>query len=551
MAILHMRFLKLFSILFFCLICTLLSGCASFPNERDGEIVWQSAPQAPVWISHELKTSPSILWFVGKGTSGRSKKIAFSKARSAAYEKIWGWFSIQGIRVVPQERIFYEATWAKNSPLAPKYSFSLENCHQISSPTICDNWFVQRARHPERRESWVLVSVETAFLEKLKESFLSEDKNRLTRMLERDRSIKESLSKDSALPAILALEKNQLSSSLFHSQTMMSSDSRQQLERLDQKTFGEIWTIRRSLTLSPYKTLPASLTVPVGESIRIPFRWKLFFRINGKVTFVKGLPLDLFLDPSRRFPDFPFLFLFPPSGFSEKRIVWPYQSLVLSGDLASLQKIRRSPWIEKKCGVTDYAGVASCVLSRILILRHRGRICVRPFDEESHRIPNVFRGMTSCLPVSFYHRRELHGVSLKITVDRGFDQPFLKKLSQQLQVRGFLIHPGEANRYTGNLHVLSVNRKRVGGATLYSEVLSFRARLVDQNGVVRWGRTIISRGFGFSGGEAERDAVKWMVVRVVRSMDRSVRRYNDPIASSFLGRMVPIRNALVPWALNR
>jgi hypothetical protein len=504
-----------------------------------------------VWVSHQINTSPDILWFVGKGTSGRSKKIALLKAQTAAYRKIWEWFSLKGIRVFPQERRFYESTWAKASPFISKDGFSLGKCHHRHSPTICDNWFVQRTSHPERQESWVLVSVETGFLEKLKEVFLSEDKKRLARMLERDRSIGASLSQGFAMPAIFALEKNQLSSSFFHSQRLMSPSRKKQLERLDQKTFSELWTIRRSLTLSPYKIPASSLIVPVGEPISIPFHWKLYFRINGKVVPVKGLPLDLFLNPSRHFPDFPFLFLFPPSGFSKNKIIWPYQSLFLSGDLASLEKIRRSPWIDKNCSDTDPDGVARCVLTRIQIMRHRGKICVRPSIEENQPIPNVFRGMSSCLSVSFYHRRELHGMSVTMTVDRALAQPFLNKLVQKLEEKGFLIHPGELNRYSGELHVLSVNRKRVGDATLYSESLSFRGKLVDQNGVVRWGETVLSRGFGFSEREAERDAVSRMVFRVVRSIDRSVRGYDNPINSSFLGRMIPIRNPLVPWVLNR
>lgn len=548
MTIFCQRSLQFFLSVFFFL---LFSACARFPDESSGGVLWQSSPQIPVWVSHQLKTSPSLLWFVGKGVSGQSKEIAFSRAKSDAYRKIWEWFSYRKIRVLPAERRSIESIWEHGSPLRAKANFSLVSCHHTVSPTLCDNWFVQRSRHPEKREAWVLVSVEVTFLEKLKKAFLSEDKQLLSRMLLRDQAITESLSRGAALPAILALEKNQSSLSLFHSQTLMSSHRRQQLKRLSQKTFEEIWTIRRSITLSPYKLSKASLIIPVGEKIRIYYNWKLFFRMNGKTYLVKDMPLDLFLDPSRHFPDFPFLFLFPPSGFSEKRTLWPYQSLFLAADIASLEKIRRSPWVEKKCVVTNSAGVSHCVLTHVFVLRHKGRLCVRPFAGGGRSIPNVFKGMISCFPVSFYHRREIHGISLNLNVDRTLHQSFLQKLSEQLQDKGFLIHEGASNRYIGGLHVLSVDSESVGYATLHSESLLFHARFVDQNGTVRWERKIISRGFGFSKEEAEMDSVNRMVARIVRSMDRSVRTYNDPINSSFQGRMIPMRNALMDWVLNR
>lgn len=539
-------FLPVFVVLFF-----LLSACARFPDEGNEGILWQSSPQIPVWVSHQLVTSPNVLWFVGKGVSGQSKEIAFSRARSVAYGKIWKWFSHRGIRVLPAEQRVIESTWKQSSSLIMKSRFPLGTCQKTVSPNICDSWFVQRSRHPERKEVWVLVSVESAFLEKLKKLFLLEDEKRLSRMLLRDRDVTESLSKGAALPAIVALEKNQLSSSRFHAQRLMPLRRRLQLERLSQKTFEEIWTIRRSITLSPYKLSRASLIIPVGENIRIPYNWKLFFRMNGKIYLVKGLPLDLFLDPSRHLPEFPFLFLSPPSGFSEKKILWPYQSLFLGADLASLEKIRKSPWVEKKCAVTDSDGVAHCVLTHVFVLRHKGNLCVRPFEKGQRSIPNVFKGMVSCLSVSFHHRREIHGISLYLDIDRTLHQPFIKKLREQLQSKGFLIHEGASNHYIGSLHVLSVDSESIGGTTLYSESLLFQARLVDQNGIVRWERKMSSRGFGFSRKEAERDSVNEMVVRIRRSMDQSVRVYEDPVASSFQGRTIPIWNALVGWVSNR
>jgi hypothetical protein len=551
MTIVFLRSIKLVILFTFCLTWTFLSGCASFPDDKNGGVIWQSSPRTPVWVSHQIETSPGLLFFVAKGFSGQSKKTAFMKAQIAAYGKIWEWFAHKGVRVLPEERHAYEARWSGQSSWSSKSVFSLEKCRQPLSPTVCDAWFVQRVSHPERREAWVLVSVERPLLGMLMESFLKQDEDRLKKMLLRDRMIDHQLSVGEALPAILGLERNQSSSSLFHSQTRLPSAERDALERLDQKTFGEIWTIRRSLTLSPYKIPHSSFIVPVGKFIKVPYRWKLFFRMHGNVFLVKGVSLDLFLDPARQFPDFPFLFLFPPSGFTEKEVVWPYQGLFLSADLALLEKIRRSPWIDKKCGMTDSGGIANCTLKKILILRHQGKICVRPFPERGHPMPKVFRGLTSCLPVSFYHRRELHGFSLKIAVDPKLDSVFLKKLVEMLKSKGFLIQSGGRNRYSGSIRVISVNRKSVGGATLYSESLLFRARLVDQNGVVRWGRTMATRGFGFSGKDAERDAVDRMVGRVVRSMDQTVRIYHDPIASSFLGRLIPIRNALVSWVINR
>jgi hypothetical protein len=523
------------------------SACASFPDESEKGILWQSSPQIPVWVSHKLETTPNLIWFVGKGISSTSKKVALSRAQSAAFERIWEWFSQRGIRVLPAERQLMESHWNKTVPVSPFTSLSLENCHDAHSPTICDQWLVQRSIHPERREAWVLVSVETAFLKKLEGMFLFEDKKRLRNMILRDHEVTEQLSNGNALSAIRSLEKNQLSTSRFHSQKMMSSLRRQQLEMLSQKTFMELWTIRRSITLSPYRISQKSLIVPVGKRIHIPYDWALFFRMNRKTYFIKGLSLDLFLDPPRHFPDFPFLFLFPPSGFSEKKILWIYQGLFLGGDFASLEKIRKSAWIEKKCAVTNGAGVTHCVLTHILVLRHKGRICVRPVASTQNNLPNVFNGMISCLPVSFYHRRELHGVTLNLKVDQKLSQPFPLKLSGDLQDKGFLINKSGSNELIGSLKVLSVRNERIGGATLYSESLLFTGKFVDQNGVVRWGRKIFSRGFGFTGEEADKDSVNRMIVRIVRSIDRSVRIYHDPINSSFHGRMIPIQNALLGW----
>jgi len=532
---------------FFLFLIPFLSACASFPDESEKGILWQSSPQVPVWVSHQLKTTPNLIWFVGKGTSNTSKRVALSRARSAAFERVWEWFSHRGIRVLPVERQLIESAWNKTVPISPLTSLSLENCHNAHSPIICDKWFVQRSIHPETREAWVLVSVETVFLKKLEGVFLLEDKNRLTDMFVRDHEVAKQLSNGNALPAILSLEKNQLSSSRFHSQKLMSSFRRQQLKMLSQKTFMELWMIKRSITLSPYRVSQKSLIVPVGRKISIPYDWTLSFRMNRKIYFVRGLSLDLFLDPSRHFPDFPFIFLFPPSGFSEKKILWTYQGLILSADLASLEKIRKSSWIEKKCGMTNEVGVSHCVLTHILVSRHKGRICVRPVANSQHILPNVFKGMISCLPVSFYHRRELHGIALSLKVDRKLHQLFPLKLSDNLQEKGFLIKKSALNNLIGTLNMLSASYKSFGGATLYSESLLFTGRFVDQNGVIRWGRRIVSRGFGFTKEDAEKDSVNRMILRIVRSIDRSVRIYNDPITSSFQGRMIPIQNALLGW----
>ena len=170
-----------------------------------------------------------------------------------------------------------------------------------------------------------------------------------------------------------------------------------------------------------------------------------------------------------------------------------------------------------------------------------------PFPTNQIRSEVVFKGMISCLPVSFYHRRELHGIALSLNVDRKLHQPFSLKLSDNLKEKGFLIKKSALNNLIGTLNMRSASYKSFGGATLYSESLLFTGEFVDQNGVVRWGRRFVSRGFGFTKEEAEKDSVNRIIIRIVRSINLSVRVYNDPITSSFQGRMIPIQNALLGW----